>query len=213
MPTPPVEDLLAAGWPISVDRDKRDAETDLLHMLEIQRRRPASDGKYYIGGYAVLTTVTADDLIARLKVKLFGHSLLLCGDRDIHFRGPAFWNGSENQYQRLTRFSECDPNLRCCVVRRHLNDRKRTANDSAIRSMRQLAPWFLIRGDSISLCRSSYLHILQRGWRLQTGRGQPFIEVRGSIGLAGSSEVELPLGAGPATGLRAPGFSSSRLRS
>ncbi|MCS3896109.1 hypothetical protein M2171_005242 [Bradyrhizobium japonicum USDA 38] len=64
-PTPPVEDLLAAGWPIGVDRDKRDAKADLLHMLEIQRRREASDGKYYIGGHAVLTTVTADGVTQR----------------------------------------------------------------------------------------------------------------------------------------------------
>lgn len=66
MPTPPVEDLLTAGWQIGVDRDKRDAETDLLHMLEIQRRRPASDGKYYIGVHAVLTTVTADGVTQRV---------------------------------------------------------------------------------------------------------------------------------------------------
>jgi hypothetical protein len=64
-PMPPVEDLLAAGWPIGVDRDKRDAETDLLHMLEIQRRRQASDGKYYVGGHAVLTTVTRDGVAQR----------------------------------------------------------------------------------------------------------------------------------------------------
>ncbi|WFT91265.1 hypothetical protein QA633_23110 [Bradyrhizobium barranii] len=64
-PTPPVEDLIAAGWPIGVDRDARDAEADLLHMLEIQRRRQARDGKYYIGGHAVLTTVTRDGVTQR----------------------------------------------------------------------------------------------------------------------------------------------------
>ncbi len=69
MPTPPVEDLLAADWPIGVDRDARNAEADLLHMLEIQRRRPASDGTYYIGGHAVLTTVTADGVTQRVVLR------------------------------------------------------------------------------------------------------------------------------------------------
>lgn len=64
-PTPPVEDLITAGWPLGVDRDTRDAEADLLHMLEIQRRRRASDGKYYVGGHAVLTTVTRDGVTQR----------------------------------------------------------------------------------------------------------------------------------------------------
>lgn len=50
MPTPPVEDLLAAGWQIGADRDARNAEVDLLQMMEVQRRRPASDGRHYIGG-------------------------------------------------------------------------------------------------------------------------------------------------------------------
>ncbi|MET4310062.1 hypothetical protein ABIC01_003055 [Bradyrhizobium sp. RT4b] len=33
MSTPPVEDLLAAGWQIGADRDARNAEVDLLHMM------------------------------------------------------------------------------------------------------------------------------------------------------------------------------------
>jgi hypothetical protein len=65
-PTPPIEDLIAAGWPIGVDRDKRDAETDLLHMMEIQRRRRMDDGHCYVGGQAVLTTVTRDGTTQRV---------------------------------------------------------------------------------------------------------------------------------------------------
>ena len=57
-PSPSLEELQSAGWPIGVDRDKRDAETDLLHMLEIQRRKQMDDGKFYVGGQAILTTVT-----------------------------------------------------------------------------------------------------------------------------------------------------------
>ncbi|MFK4507155.1 hypothetical protein LPJ38_26460 [Bradyrhizobium daqingense] len=64
-PTPPIEDLLAAGWPIGVNRDSRDAELDLLHMMEIQRRRRATDGIYYVGGHAVLTTVTREGVSQR----------------------------------------------------------------------------------------------------------------------------------------------------
>ncbi|MET4177662.1 hypothetical protein ABIB99_008788 [Bradyrhizobium sp. LA6.1] len=45
MPTPPVEDLLAAGWQIGVDRDARNAEVDLLHMMEVQlAAQPAMAG-------------------------------------------------------------------------------------------------------------------------------------------------------------------------
>lgn len=66
MPTPPIEDLWAAGWPIGVDRDARDARADLLHMMEIQRQRPASDGKCYIGGNAVLTKITASGVTQRV---------------------------------------------------------------------------------------------------------------------------------------------------
>ncbi|KYK49920.1 hypothetical protein A1D31_39430 [Bradyrhizobium liaoningense] len=64
-PTPPMEDLLAAGWPMGVDRDSRDPEVDLLHLMEIQRRRRATDGKYYVGGHAVLTTVTREGVSQR----------------------------------------------------------------------------------------------------------------------------------------------------
>jgi hypothetical protein len=65
-PTPPVEDLVAAGWPIGVAPDDRDAEADLLHMLEIQRRRPASDGLHYIGGHAVMTSVDVNGVSQRV---------------------------------------------------------------------------------------------------------------------------------------------------
>jgi hypothetical protein len=65
-PVPPVEDLIAGGWPIGVDRDKRDAARDLLHMMEIQRQRPASDGRHYVGGQAVLTTVTREGVAQRV---------------------------------------------------------------------------------------------------------------------------------------------------
>jgi hypothetical protein len=65
-PVPPVEDLLAAGWPIGVDRDKRDAERDLLHLMQIQRQRPASDGRHYVGGQATLTTVTREGVTQRV---------------------------------------------------------------------------------------------------------------------------------------------------
>jgi hypothetical protein len=65
-PTPTVDAIKAAGWPLLVDADERNVETDLLHMLEIQRRMQQDDGKFYVGGQAVLTTVTADGVTQRV---------------------------------------------------------------------------------------------------------------------------------------------------
>lgn len=65
-PMPQVGELIAAGWPIGVDRDKRDAEIDLLHMLEIQRRKRMDDGRYYVGGQAALTTVDRNGVTQRV---------------------------------------------------------------------------------------------------------------------------------------------------
>lgn len=65
-PTPSIDELIAASWPIGVDRDKRDAETDLLHMMEIQRRKKMDDGLYYVGGEVTMTTITRDGVEQRL---------------------------------------------------------------------------------------------------------------------------------------------------
>lgn len=65
-PAPTLDAIKAAGWPLLVGNDALNAETDLLHMLEIQRRMQQDDGKYYVGGRAVLTTVTADGVEQRV---------------------------------------------------------------------------------------------------------------------------------------------------
>jgi hypothetical protein len=58
VPCPTLEQYLAAGYDILGDLDAKDAATDLLHILEIQRRM-LFDGVSYVGGHAMLTTVTA----------------------------------------------------------------------------------------------------------------------------------------------------------
>ncbi len=65
-PTPTGDAIKAAGWPLLVDADERNVEADLLQMLEIQRCMRQDDGKYYVGGQAVLTTVNANGVTQRL---------------------------------------------------------------------------------------------------------------------------------------------------
>lgn len=62
-PTPPVDKLI--GGSIGVDRDECDAETDFLHMMEIQRRR-RMNGLRYVGGDATMTTITCDGVEQRV---------------------------------------------------------------------------------------------------------------------------------------------------
>jgi hypothetical protein len=59
MPPPTAEIMIAAGYDILGDLDAKDPATDLVHLLEIQRRMTI-DGVSYVGGHAVLTSVTAD---------------------------------------------------------------------------------------------------------------------------------------------------------
>jgi hypothetical protein len=65
-PAPQVGELIAAGWPIGVDPENRNVETDLLHLLEIQRRKKVDTGQSYVGGQAVLITITRDGVEQRI---------------------------------------------------------------------------------------------------------------------------------------------------
>jgi hypothetical protein len=65
-PTPAVDAIKAAGWPLLVEADDRNVEADLLQMLEIQRRMQQEDSKCYVGGQAVLTTVNAKGVTQRV---------------------------------------------------------------------------------------------------------------------------------------------------
>lgn len=65
-PAPTLDAIEAAGWPLLVEADELNAEADLLHMMEIQRREQQDGGKYYVGGQAVLTTVTAEGVTQRI---------------------------------------------------------------------------------------------------------------------------------------------------
>lgn len=65
-PMPAVEDLTSSGWPIGIDPDSRDVELDLLHLIELQRRKVMDDGKCYVGGEALLTTIRVDSVSQRV---------------------------------------------------------------------------------------------------------------------------------------------------
>jgi hypothetical protein len=45
---PPEVNLIGDGRSVST-ATKRDVETDLLHLMEIQRCKQMSDGRYYVG--------------------------------------------------------------------------------------------------------------------------------------------------------------------
>ena len=59
VPPPTAEIMIAAGYDLLGDLNAKDAAKDLLHILEIQRRMKIDDVSY-VGGHAVLTSITAD---------------------------------------------------------------------------------------------------------------------------------------------------------
>jgi hypothetical protein len=65
VPCPTLEQHLAAGYDLLGDLDAKDPATDLVHLLEIQRRM-FFDGVSYVGGLATLTTITADGVAQRV---------------------------------------------------------------------------------------------------------------------------------------------------
>lgn len=65
-PMPAADDLVSSGWPIGIDPGSRDVELDLLHLIELQRRKVMDDGKYYVGGEALLTTIRVDSVSQRV---------------------------------------------------------------------------------------------------------------------------------------------------
>ena len=65
-PCPSLDEMLAGGYPLGAAGDCVDPESKLVRMLEIQRRMRADDGKYYVGGLATLTSVTANGVAQRV---------------------------------------------------------------------------------------------------------------------------------------------------
>jgi hypothetical protein len=65
-PCPSLDELLAAQYPLGSDGKHVDPESKLLHMLEVQRRMRAADGNYYVGGQAMLTSITVDNVTQRV---------------------------------------------------------------------------------------------------------------------------------------------------
>ncbi|WFU75601.1 hypothetical protein [Bradyrhizobium sp. CB2312] len=45
-PPPDIEEVKRTGWPLGVPLDARDAQADLLHLAEIQRRQKSLTGRY-----------------------------------------------------------------------------------------------------------------------------------------------------------------------
>lgn len=66
VPCPTPEELKAAHFDMTRDFNSMDSATDLLHVLQIQRQKRYSDGNFYVGGHALLTTVTADGVTQRI---------------------------------------------------------------------------------------------------------------------------------------------------
>jgi hypothetical protein len=66
VPSPSLEEIKAAQYPLGIAGDHVRPEDKLLHLMEIQRRIPMDDGKIYVGGQAVLTTVNADGVTQRV---------------------------------------------------------------------------------------------------------------------------------------------------
>jgi hypothetical protein len=65
VPSPTMEVYRAAGYDLTSDLNTVDAATDLLHLLEIQRRMQF-DGVHYVGGHAMLTTITKTDMTQQI---------------------------------------------------------------------------------------------------------------------------------------------------
>jgi len=66
VPPPSLDEIIAANYPIGSAGDAVEPEDKLLHLMELQRRSPADDGKFYVGGQAMLTTITADGITQRV---------------------------------------------------------------------------------------------------------------------------------------------------
>lgn len=63
VPSPSLEEIKAAHYPFGMAGDSVRPEEKLLHLMQVQRRIPMDDGKFYVGGQAVLTTVTAEGVM------------------------------------------------------------------------------------------------------------------------------------------------------
>jgi len=66
IPAPDIDKVKSTGWPLGIDRDARDVKTDLLHVMEIQRRQKSVCGKHIVVGKVMLTSVTADNVTQRV---------------------------------------------------------------------------------------------------------------------------------------------------
>lgn len=66
MPCPTLEIAKAAGYDlIATDDDAKEPATDLLHLLEVQRRM-LIDGVSYVGGHAMMTSIDANSVTQRV---------------------------------------------------------------------------------------------------------------------------------------------------
>jgi hypothetical protein len=65
-PPPALDEIKAARYPFGARGNAVRPEDKLLHLMEIQRRIPMDDGKFYVGGKAVLTTVTTEGTTQRV---------------------------------------------------------------------------------------------------------------------------------------------------
>lgn len=65
IPPVPVERLIETGWPIGQDCQSLHAECDLLHLMELQRHKQMDDGRSYVGGAVLLTSITSNGVTQR----------------------------------------------------------------------------------------------------------------------------------------------------
>jgi len=66
VPPPSLDEIMAANYPLGSAGDPVGPEEKILHLMEVQRRIPADDGKFYVGGQAMLTTITAQGVTQRV---------------------------------------------------------------------------------------------------------------------------------------------------
>jgi hypothetical protein len=66
VPPPSLDEIKTAHYPLGSTGDAVKSEEKLLHLMEMQRRIPADDGKFYVGGQAMLTTFTAESVTQRV---------------------------------------------------------------------------------------------------------------------------------------------------
>lgn len=64
-PIPPSRLLSAAGWKLADNLDDADPEIDLLHLMEVQRHEQI-EGRYWVGGDALLTSIDRNGVKQRV---------------------------------------------------------------------------------------------------------------------------------------------------